>query len=168
MSQGFRSGSHCERHGCSFCINPKERSLQRPKVIGAQLSRWFLFRGLTAFANCRRRKCAFLSQRGLAGAPGFEPGITGPKPVALPLGHAPEQGTGSLPPARSRQPTRGQRRSSRSATSASTASSTTTTAASTTSAPARTGTSTTRSCETAAVQVTTRTSALSCSRPQVT
>ncbi len=25
----------------------------------------------------------------LAGAPGFEPGITGPKPVALPLGHAP-------------------------------------------------------------------------------
>src|SRR6476619_5551081 len=24
-----------------------------------------------------------------AGAPGFEPGITGPKPVALPLGHAP-------------------------------------------------------------------------------
>ena len=28
----------------------------------------------------------------MAGAPGFEPGITGPKPVALPLGHAPEQG----------------------------------------------------------------------------
>ena len=26
-----------------------------------------------------------------AGAPGFEPGITGPKPVALPLGHAPER-----------------------------------------------------------------------------
>jgi hypothetical protein len=26
----------------------------------------------------------------VAGAPGFEPGITGPKPVALPLGHAPE------------------------------------------------------------------------------
>ncbi len=25
----------------------------------------------------------------MAGAPGFEPGITGPKPVALPLGHAP-------------------------------------------------------------------------------
>ncbi len=25
----------------------------------------------------------------VAGAPGFEPGITGPKPVALPLGHAP-------------------------------------------------------------------------------
>ena len=24
-----------------------------------------------------------------AGAPGFEPGITGPKPVALPLGYAP-------------------------------------------------------------------------------
>ena len=28
-----------------------------------------------------------------AGAPGFEPGITGPKPVALPLGHAPERGS---------------------------------------------------------------------------
>ena len=26
-----------------------------------------------------------------AGAPGFEPGITGPKPVALPLGYAPQQ-----------------------------------------------------------------------------
>src|SRR5918995_609014 len=25
----------------------------------------------------------------MAGAPGFEPGITGPKPVALPLGYAP-------------------------------------------------------------------------------
>ena len=33
----------------------------------------------------------------MAGAPGFEPGITGPKPVALPLGHAPAQGNGSLP-----------------------------------------------------------------------
>src|SRR5215203_2694776 len=28
----------------------------------------------------------------LAGAPGFEPGITGPKPVALPLGYAPKSG----------------------------------------------------------------------------
>ena len=27
----------------------------------------------------------------LAGAPGFEPGITGPKPNALPLGHAPRR-----------------------------------------------------------------------------
>jgi hypothetical protein len=25
----------------------------------------------------------------VAGAPGFEPGITGPKPIALPLGYAP-------------------------------------------------------------------------------
>src|SRR5207237_6433089 len=32
-----------------------------------------------------RRTC----QERMAGAPGFEPGITGPKPVALPLGHAP-------------------------------------------------------------------------------
>ncbi len=30
----------------------------------------------------------------LAGAPGFEPGITGPKPVALPLGHAPPRHPG--------------------------------------------------------------------------
>ena len=29
--------------------------------------------------------------REVAGAPGFEPGITGPKPVALPLGHAPSR-----------------------------------------------------------------------------
>src|SRR5215210_4534249 len=28
----------------------------------------------------------------MAGAPGFEPGITGPKPVALPLGYAPKAG----------------------------------------------------------------------------
>ena len=30
-----------------------------------------------------------MAARGMAGAPGFEPGITGPKPVALPLGYAP-------------------------------------------------------------------------------
>src|SRR5581483_4279987 len=30
-----------------------------------------------------------VGQEKMAGAPGFEPGITGPKPVALPLGHAP-------------------------------------------------------------------------------
>ena len=30
-----------------------------------------------------------MGQVKMAGAPGFEPGITGPKPVALPLGHAP-------------------------------------------------------------------------------
>ena len=30
-----------------------------------------------------------------AGAPGFEPGITGPKPVALPLGHAPPAASGA-------------------------------------------------------------------------
>ena len=33
----------------------------------------------------------------MAGAPGFEPGITGPKPVALPLGHAPEHGRAVYP-----------------------------------------------------------------------
>ena len=35
-----------------------------------------------------------------AGAPGFEPGITGPKPVALPLGHAPECGRHLATPGR--------------------------------------------------------------------
>jgi hypothetical protein len=29
--------------------------------------------------------------RAMAGAPGFEPGIAGPKPAALPLGYAPEK-----------------------------------------------------------------------------
>src|SRR3990170_4462775 len=38
---------------------------------------------------CRRRGESQKSPELLAGAPGFEPGITGPKPVALPLGHAP-------------------------------------------------------------------------------
>src|SRR5207244_9215657 len=31
-----------------------------------------------------------------AGAPGFEPGIAGPKPAALPLGYAPELGTAEV------------------------------------------------------------------------
>ena len=102
----------------------------------------------------------------MAGAPGFEPGITGPKPVALPLGHAPAQGKGSLPahrlvahasagraaaPRGTAPPARRRRR-----------------AATTNNAAASTGTSTTISCDTAAVHVTTRTSALSCSRPQAT
>ena len=46
------------------------------------------------------------SCRDLAGAPGFEPGITGPKPVALPLGHAPRperQETEKRPPAQARR-----------------------------------------------------------------
>src|SRR2546427_136373 len=38
----------------------------------------------------------------MAGAPGFEPGIAGPKPAALPLGYAPS-GKGSL---RARTPAR--------------------------------------------------------------
>src|SRR6476620_2781315 len=33
--------------------------------------------------------CSLSTSYSVAGAPGFEPGITGPKPVALPLGHAP-------------------------------------------------------------------------------
>ena len=60
----------------------------------------------------------------MAGAPGFEPGITGPKPVALPLGHAPSSGTAES--SRPVRPTaqvapRAYRRSRRSATSATTA-----------------------------------------------
>src|SRR5207247_1645975 len=38
------------------------------------------------------------------GAPGFEPGIAGPKPAALPLGYAPQEGAlGSLSPPRVRE-----------------------------------------------------------------
>jgi hypothetical protein len=38
-------------------------------------------------------KNAYLApqERSMAGAEGFEPPITGPKPVALPLGHAPKK-----------------------------------------------------------------------------
>ncbi len=36
-----------------------------------------------------RRTSLKINERKGLGAPGFEPGITGPKPVALPLGHAP-------------------------------------------------------------------------------
>jgi hypothetical protein len=34
----------------------------------------------------------------VAGAPGFEPGITGPKPIALPLGYAPTRALCERPP----------------------------------------------------------------------
>ena len=37
----------------------------------------------------KRHKIVLYQVLSVAGAPGFEPGITGPKPVALPLGHAP-------------------------------------------------------------------------------
>ena len=40
------------------------------------------------FLDVRGRARTNANKR-VAGAPGFEPGITGPKPVALPLGHAP-------------------------------------------------------------------------------
>ena len=56
----------------------------------------------------------------MAGAPGFEPGITGPKPVALPLGHAPERahlagvaGAAGRPTGRAIQHGRPRRRRSR-------------------------------------------------------
>ena len=38
---------------------------------------------------CKRRLCHVGSLSLMAGAPGFEPGIAGPKPAALPLGYAP-------------------------------------------------------------------------------
>jgi hypothetical protein len=46
----------------------------------------------------------------LAGAPGFEPGITGPKPVALPLGYAPMVGTEILPAISEEQDERDERK----------------------------------------------------------
>ena len=52
--------------------------------------------GAHARAEARRPsrslRASVVVHRHEAGAPGFEPGITGPKPVALPLGHAPEPG----------------------------------------------------------------------------
>ena len=44
-----------------------------------------------ALLPSRRLRVSSVSRVDLAGAPGFEPGITGPKPVALPLGHAPSK-----------------------------------------------------------------------------
>src|SRR5204862_6174584 len=44
-------------------------------------------RGARSRANDRRRRRR--ARRRVAGAPGFEPGIAGPKPAALPLGYAP-------------------------------------------------------------------------------
>src|SRR5207248_11395552 len=47
--------------------------------------------GLSYRLGARRRSREFLN---LAGAPGIEPGMTGPKPVALPLGYAPPAAPG--------------------------------------------------------------------------
>ena len=92
---------------------------------------------------------------GVAGAPGFEPGITGPKPVALPLGHAPRFGGDRDTYRRSRS-----RR-----TSATTASTTSATTANAVRTSARTGTSTTASCETARIQDPSRISSRRAVRP---
>ena len=48
----------------------------------------------------RDKKRFYINDLVVAGAPGFEPGITRPKPVALPLGHAPSRFFGSRPLAR--------------------------------------------------------------------
>src|SRR5487761_993952 len=50
-------------------------------------------------ASTTAARSSAMCQLKMAGAPGFEPGITGPKPVALPLGHAPS-GVGILAPVR--------------------------------------------------------------------
>ena len=92
----------------------------------------------------------------LAGAPGFEPGITGPKPVALPLGHAPVNRDAECTRTPGR-PGRCQRRSSSSTARATAASTTTATSARTPTSTTPTGTRTTMSCETAATHVTART-----------
>ena len=45
-----------------------------------------------------------INRGGVAGAAGFEPAVTGPKPVALPLGYAPTSGATILPRRGGRQP----------------------------------------------------------------
>ena len=61
QAKGFREGVACVLHG-----------------DGSQGGS--VRQGLSGWVTCNR---------GVVGAPGFEPGVTGPKPVALPLGHAP-------------------------------------------------------------------------------
>src|SRR5262249_7399738 len=57
-----------------------DRSLGHDRVMRGRLDR-----GSTE----RRRSVRRRRSGTLAGAPGFEPGIAGPKPAALPLGYAP-------------------------------------------------------------------------------
>ena len=47
--------------------------------------------------SCEIKNQKFLENKTLAGAAGFEPTITGPKPDALPLGYAPPNGIDSIP-----------------------------------------------------------------------
>src|SRR5690606_4986790 len=49
------------------------------------------FRDFQDFRFCRGSETLDLTEKCVAGAPGFEPGITEPKSVALPLGHAPSR-----------------------------------------------------------------------------
>ena len=82
----------------------------------------------------------------MAGAPGFEPGIAGPKPAALPLGYAPVNLSDLNPSRRSRRRT----------TSATIAKITSATTANAVRTSASTGTRTTASCETARIHVPSR------------
>src|SRR5215211_3523792 len=95
----------------------------------------------------------------LAGAPGFEPGITGPKPVALPLGYAPKAGKVATPEF--------YRRSPNSTISATTAMIPTAISATVPTTMTRIGTSATSAWESAAVQRTSRPSG-DCSRGRMT
>ena len=79
----------------------------------------------------------------LAGAPGFEPGITGPKPVALPLGHAPVNRDAECTRTPGHPGPDGHRRSRSSTVNATAASTTKPTSASTPMSTTPTGTRTT-------------------------
>src|SRR4029450_12236449 len=91
----------------------------------------------------------------MAGAPGFEPGITGPKPVALPLGYAPklERATdGAILDGRPASQATPQRLSPNRSTSATRARIPTAINARVPTRMTRIGTSATSACDTAAVQ----------------
>ena len=93
-------------------------------------------------------ECALGHRQRMAGAPGFEPGITGPKPVALPLGYAPVNGSraiGVVSGGRRRARRAPPPRSPPTATSASVPTTTTST-----------GTSRTIACQTATTQAVSR------------
>ena len=98
-------GDAIERCGSGRCSDDDERidaerarRFEHPVHHPASEDRVQVLRHLRAHARaepCRHDDGAespLTVRRHEAGAPGFEPGITGPKPVALPLGHAPLRG----------------------------------------------------------------------------